>query len=84
MTIEQLANVHHAQPFRPYTIHMGDGRSFFVKHPDFLSRSPSGRTVIVHQDDDRFGILNLLLVTELQVHPSSTTDGAVALRARCG
>lgn len=79
MTIEQLANVHHARPFRPYTIHMGDGRAFFVKHPDFLSRSPSGRTVIVHQDDDSFSVLDLLLVTELQVHaPSSPADGAAA------
>lgn len=79
MTIEQLANVHHARPFRPYTINMGDGRAFFVKHPDFLSRSPSGRTVIVHQDDDSFSVLDLLLVTKLQVHaPSSPADGAAA------
>lgn len=79
MTIEQLANVHHARPFRPYTIHLGDGRAFFVKHPDFLSRSPSGRTVIVHQSDDSFSVLGLLLVTELQVHaPSSPADGAAA------
>jgi len=79
MTIEQLATVHHARPFRPYTLHLGDGRAFFVKHPDFLSRSPSGRTVIVHQDDDSFSVLDLLLVTELEVHaPSNSADGAAA------
>jgi len=77
MTIEQLVNAHHARPFRPYTIYMGDGRAFFVKHPDFLSRSPSGRTVIVHQDDESFSVLDLLLVTELQLH-ASTADGAAA------
>ena len=32
MNVEQLANVLHAQPFRPFTIHMGDGRTFLVKH----------------------------------------------------
>ena len=70
MTVEQLSGVHHAQPFRPCTIRMGDGRSFLVRYPDFLSRSPSGRTVIVHGDNDRFSILDLLLVTELQVGPN--------------
>src|SRR5207244_3244699 len=45
MTVEQFGNVHHAQPFRPFTIHMGDGRSFFVKHSNYISRSETGRTV---------------------------------------
>jgi hypothetical protein len=68
MTVEQLNNVHHAQPFRPFTIHMGDGRSFFAKHADFISRSPSGRTIIVHGDNDSFSVLDMLLITELEVH----------------
>jgi hypothetical protein len=72
MTVEQLQNVHRAQPFRPFTIHMGDGRSFLVRHPEFLSHSPSGRTIIVHHDNDAFSILDLLLVTELEVHGEQT------------
>ena len=76
MTVEQLTNVHHAQPFRPFTIRMGDGRAFFVKHPDFISRSPSGRTLIVHGDDDSFSILDMLLVTELEVHASGKPGAA--------
>lgn len=71
MTVEKLKEVLNAQPFRPFTIHMGDGRVFFMKHRDFISRSPSGRTVIVHSEDDSFSILDLLLVTELEVHPTS-------------
>ncbi len=69
MTVEQLKNVLHTQPFRPFTLHMGDGRVFFVQHPDFISRSTSGRTVIVHGDDESFSILDLLLMTEIEVHP---------------
>jgi hypothetical protein len=71
MTVEQLKNVHGARPFRQFTIHMGDGRAFRVDHPEFLSRSPSGRTIIVHQPDDSFSVLDMLLVTELEVHPPS-------------
>jgi len=76
MTVEQLKNVLHAQPFRPFTIHMGDGRVFFVKHRDFISRSPSGRTLIVHGDDDSFSVLDMLLVTELEVHPPAKPGAA--------
>ena len=76
MTVEQLANVLHAQPFRPFTIHMGDGRTFHVKHPDFLSRSESGRTVVVHGPNESFSVLDLLLATELEIHPQSKPDAA--------
>jgi hypothetical protein len=75
MTVEQLKNVLHAEPFRPFTIHMGDGRSFFVKHRDFIARSPSGRTVIVYGDDDGHSILDMLLVTELEVHANRRAAG---------
>jgi len=76
MTVEQFKNVLHASPFRPFTIHMGDGRVFLVKHPDFVSRSQTGRTVVVHGEDESFSVLDLLLVTELEVHPPSQTDAA--------
>ena len=76
MMVEQLKDVINAQPFRPFTIHMGDGRTFLVKHQDFISRSPSGRTVIVYGDNDSFSILDLLLVTELEVHPPANPGAA--------
>jgi hypothetical protein len=76
MTVEQIKAAQHAQPFRPFTIHMGDGRSFFVNHQDFMARSPSGRTVIVYGDDDGFRVLDVLLMTELEIHPTETLDSA--------
>jgi hypothetical protein len=79
MTIQQLDKVLQAKPFRPFTVHMGDGRSFLVPHQEFLSHSPNGRTVIVYGPDDDFSILDLLLVTELEVHSSSNkSDGEAA------
>jgi len=67
MTTDQLKNVWKAQPFRPFAIHLADGRKIQVVHPDFLSRSPSGRTIIVHQQDESFNIIDLLLVTDLEI-----------------
>ena len=78
MTVHQLDNVHRAKPFRPFTLHMGDGRSFLVPHPEFLSRSPSGRTVIVYGNDENFSVLDLLLLTEIEVHPPPAKAGEAA------
>ena len=72
MTIEQLRNVYQAQPFRPFTIHMADGRSLYVPHSEFLSHSPNGRTVIVFDSGDGFSILDLLLINQLEVHGAVT------------
>ena len=67
MTTDQLRNLWKAEPFRPFVMHLADGREVPVVHPEFLLRSPSGRTVIVYQPDDSFNIVDLLLVTDLQV-----------------
>jgi hypothetical protein len=67
MTTEQFKTTLHLQPFRPFTIRMADGRTFAVSHPDFVAQSPSGRIVIVFQPDESYSVLDLLLMTELQV-----------------
>lgn len=67
MTTEQFKTTLHLQPFKPFTIRMADGRTFQVSHPDFVAQSPSGRTVIVFQPDESYSVLDLLLMTELQV-----------------
>jgi hypothetical protein len=67
MTIEQLRAAHQTVPFRAFTLRMADGRSFDVPRPEYLSMSPTGRTVIVYGKDDDFAILDLLLVTVIDV-----------------
>jgi len=56
-----------ASPFRPFTIHLADGRSLTVPHRDFVSQSPGGRTIIVYWSDEAFSIVDLYLVTELEI-----------------
>ena len=63
----------HQHPFRPFTIRMADGRAFEVVHRDFVAMSPTGRTAIVYEGNENFGVLDLLLMSELQVvngHPA--------------
>ena len=71
MTIEQFRLAIHEQPFKPFTIRMADGRTFEVPHPDFIAQSPSGRIVSVFKSDDTCSLLDLLLMTELEFHPSN-------------
>ena len=76
MTIEQLRATREAQPFRPFTLYLAGGRSYRVPHRDYLSMSPSGRTVIIYQNDESFSILDLLLVTEIVVEGADVIVGA--------
>ena len=69
MVIDQLRLLYQAQPFRPFMMHLADGRQLSVVHRDFIMASPSGRTAIVYQPDDSFNIVDLLLVTDLEVKP---------------
>ena len=71
MTIEQLRATHRASPFQPFTIRMADGRRFPIPHPDFLSFSPVGRTAVIYHTDGSASIVDLLLMTELELSPPS-------------
>ena len=66
MTIEQLRTMHQVRPFEPFEIYLADGRSIPVEHPEFLSQSPTGRTISVGMKDGTHQVVDLLLVTSLK------------------
>ena len=66
MTIEQLILMHQARPFQPFDIFLADGRSLPVEHPEFLSRSPTGRHHRSGCADGTIEVVDLLLVTSLK------------------
>ena len=70
MTIEQLRNSYDAQPFQPFVMHLADGREVPVRHRDFMMSAPNGRTVAVYQPDSTLNVVDLLLVTDLEVKPA--------------
>jgi hypothetical protein len=67
MTIDRLRELYNAQPFQAFVIHLADGREFPVHHREFMMAAPSGRTIYVTQPDDTFNIIDLLLVTDLEL-----------------
>jgi hypothetical protein len=75
MTIEQVRNLYNAQPFRPFIIHLADGRAVPVNHREFIMTVPSGRTIFVAQPDDTVNIIDLLLVTDLELKSRANGSG---------
>lgn len=69
MRMEDLRTLHHAQPFRPFAIHTADGRVFPIPHSEFLAYDPGGTTLVAFRTDRTFSILDLGLVTELELLP---------------
>jgi hypothetical protein len=75
MTIKQMRTFYDAQPFRPFIIHLADGRDIPINHREFIMAAPSGRTVSVYQPDDTLNVVDLLLVTDLEVKPPANGAG---------
>jgi len=66
MTIEQLRQMHQARPFQPFDIHLTDGRTLSMEHPELLAQSATGRTIAVSHPDGVLEIVDLLLVVSLK------------------
>ena len=67
MKINEIRNLLHAQPFRPFLVHVADGGRIAVKHEDFVALAPTGREMFVYQPDGLWQIVDVPLVTRLQV-----------------
>ena len=67
MRIDEIRNVLRKQPFRPFTIHLVDGREFPIEHVDFLLISRSERSIVVEDIQGGYEIIDPMLVTSLSV-----------------
>jgi hypothetical protein len=69
MIINEFRAALHATPFIPFVVHLADGRTIPVRHPDFAMVTGGGRTAHISQpDDEGFTVIDLLLVTQLEVN----------------
>lgn len=75
MALERVQELYRAEPFRPFVLHLADGRAIGVQHREFIMAAPSGRTLVVFQPDDSMNIIDLLLVTDLEVRPTGRGAG---------
>jgi hypothetical protein len=69
MRTEQLRDMLRAQPFRPFTIYLPEGRAVQVVHHDFALLSPDGRTLVAYGPDSSFDVIDVMLIASIQVGP---------------
>jgi hypothetical protein len=67
MTTEALHKIHTARPFVPFAVRLGDGQRLPVEHPEMLAYAPKSRLATVYFKNGSFEIVDLLLVTGLEV-----------------
>jgi hypothetical protein len=73
MNIGVLRTLHEARPFVPFTITVADGRKLNVRHNEFLYFFPSGRALMLTHDDDRFTLIDMPMITSVDVDPKYRT-----------
>ena len=69
MRTENLQEVIHAAPFRPFAFCLADGTRVDVPHPDFIAHPPGGRTAVVVGQDERLHIIDVMLVDKIEIGP---------------
>ncbi len=73
-TMNQVQAAMHSQPFRAFTVHLNDGSSYLIKHPDFISYSPNNREMTVH-DEQGVQYIDMRNVSAVHV-PQSPADAS--------
>ncbi len=67
MRVSEIRDALRKQPFRPFTIHLADGRQFPIDHVDFLLISRSERSIVVADLEGGYEIIDPLMVTSMSV-----------------
>ena len=67
MTIENIKELCHANPFRPFILHFPDGRRLGVQHPDFVAWPTAGRLISVFQPNGSESLVDLMLISDVTI-----------------
>jgi hypothetical protein len=65
--VSEIREVLRKQPFRPFIVHLADGRAFPIDHVDFLLISRSERSIVVADLEGGYEIVDPLMVTSLSL-----------------
>ena len=75
MDVRIIRDAMRAQPFRPFSLRLADGRELTVPHPDFISVAPDGWSIVVWSKQEPWiSTLEPALIVSLE---KSTADAIV-------
>ena len=66
MTSNIIRRLLDAVPFSPFTIHVADGTSIRVPHPDYCTLTQGGRMFFINTKDDDFEWVDVFLITRAE------------------
>jgi hypothetical protein len=66
MTLVEMRALRDAAPFIPFRIHLADGRSLDVLHPEYLTIFNKAPRIALEQDDGRYEMINLPIVVSVE------------------
>jgi hypothetical protein len=69
MTADEIRRRITALPFRPFRLHIADGRAIAVHARDFILVSPLGLVVDVFQPNEEHDIIDTALITSISFDP---------------
>jgi hypothetical protein len=81
MPTREVFNVVFAEPFRPFRIHTASGRTFEVRHPEFVQMGRSILTVYAPPENDRNGPerwekISLMLIESMAPLDTAASPGS--------
>jgi hypothetical protein len=65
--VSEIREVLRRQPFRPFVIHLADGREFSIEHVDFLLINRTERSIVVADLKGGYEIIDPMMVTSLSL-----------------
>ena len=67
MTKETIKEMLSSEPFKPFSLRLTDGSLVPVPHPEFILITQGGRTAYVNVEGERVKILDLALITAVEL-----------------
>jgi hypothetical protein len=64
---EEIQNLLHAQPFRPFRVHITDGRTLEVPHPDFALLTRGHDMLVIDTEDDGLEMVNMDQIARITI-----------------
>lgn len=74
MAPDRIEAILSKRPFQRFALHVGDGRRLDITHPEIsILLPPKGRSLIVVSTDDRIHLLDVFLITGIDMAASDET-----------
>ena len=69
---DEIQKLLHAQPFRPFRVHVLDGRALEIPHPDFALLTREHEMLVIDTEDEGLEMMNVDQITRFTLRRKQT------------